>query len=424
MKREQMKVLLSMYGGYIAFMLCRNTLITSSAAMIQDPSLGLDVASYGQLMSLHSAGSILGKLVTGIGADLLGGRRMFLIALSLTGLANLAFGMVSSLFLFGVLNFTGQFFKAGGWPSMAKIIGVWYPQKKHGRIWSIISTSSRVGTILAVLGLGYLLEWVSWRVVFFISAALTAGAVIFVFYWLKERPKEIGLESAPVESKQQDSKVHPFDQLNVSGAVWAFFRNIRFWLICFSLAFLTILMDFINFIPIYLSETMNITASQAAMAGSTFPGGMFLALIATSFLYDRFSKFQLIWVMAVLLSLSCLCAFLLWSLPALALGAEVRFYVALLAIFVLGFTISPAYYIPMSVFSINFGGKHSGFLIALIDVFGYAGAFIFNFFGGSIAQNYGWSVFLLGLVSIAVLALVTTTAFLSLDCRAQAKVAS
>ncbi len=87
----------------------------------------------------------------------------------------------------------------------------------------------------------------------------------------------------------------------------------------------------------------------------------------------------------------------------------------MISIFVFGFSISPAYYIPMSVFSIAFGGKHSGFLIALIDVFGYAGAFVFNFFGGSIAQHYGWPVFLGLLLTVAVLALVTLTVFLHLE---------
>jgi OPA family sugar phosphate sensor protein UhpC-like MFS transporter len=90
-------------------------------------------------------------------------------------------------------------------------------------------------------------------------------------------------------------------------------------------------------------------------------------------------------------------------------------------IFLFGFSISPAYYIPMSVFSIAFGGKHSGFLIALVDVFGYTGAFLFNFFGGSIAQNQGWPTFLASLLAVAILALVTLTMFLHLEYKSAKK---
>ncbi len=69
----------------------------------------------------------------------------------------------------------------------------------------------------------------------------------------------------------------------------------------------------------------------------------------------------------------------------------------------------------MSIFAVSFGGKHSGFLVSLIDVFGYSGALLFNYFGGSIAQHYGWSVFLGGLLTIAILATVFMIAFLTLD---------
>ena len=116
-----------MYLGYVGFMLCRNTLIASSVTMINDPNLQMDKESYGRLMSYHHAGAIAGKCVTGIAADAIGGRRMFLAMLGLTAAATAAFGAVSSNLMFGVSNFFGQFFKAGGWPSMAKIIGNWYP---------------------------------------------------------------------------------------------------------------------------------------------------------------------------------------------------------------------------------------------------------------------------------------------------------
>ncbi len=154
------------------------------------------------------------------------------------------------------------------------------------------------------------------------------------------------------------------------------------------------------------------------MAMSIFPAGMFVALIATSILYDRLSKRQLVLVLGGLLCVSCLCVVLLWNLGNLPLPPQMNVPVAMATIFAFGFTISPAYYVPMSIFSIAFGGKHSGFLIALIDVFGYVGSMVFTFFGGSIASDFGWPVFLAVLLTITVLALVTVTAFLYMDYRA------
>jgi OPA family sugar phosphate sensor protein UhpC-like MFS transporter len=419
--RMQITILLTMYIGYAGFMLCRNTLIASSVEMIQDPALDLDKESFGQLMSWHSAGAIAGKLVTGIGADLIGGRRMFLLALSLTALANLGFAFCSSFLFMGVWNFLGQFFKAGGWPAMTKIVAVWYPPRKYGQVWSIISTSSRVGTIAATFLLGYLLSLISWRAVFVFSALLTGGIVVGVYFFLKENPQSAGLpplDEDPSDSAEPMPLQHPLDEFSLGQACIQFARSGRFWLIGFGICFLTILMDFINFIPIYLAETLKIDGGRAAMAAAAFPSGMFAALIATSFAYDRLSRRQLIWTLGGLLVLSVVSVVVLWNLPRLPIATSLRLYTAMVVIFILGFAISPAYYVPMSVFAIAFGGKHSGFLVSAIDIFGYSGALLFNYFGGSIAQNYGWPVFLSGLLTVATLACLCMTGFLTLDYRA------
>ncbi len=428
--RLQLTILLTMYIGYAGFMLCRNTLIASSASMIQDPALEMDKESFGRLMSWHSAGAIAGKLVTGVGADLIGGRRMFLLALSLTAVANVGFAFCSSFIFMGIFNFLGQFFKAGGWPAMTKIVGAWYPRRRYGQVWSIISTSSRVGTIAAGIVLGFLLSLYSWRTVFVFSAVLTGVIVFAAFFFLKENPESAGLsplaeqpdeasDKQAAEATVQAEPVHPLDALSLSQACVQFALSARFWLIGFSIVFLTILMDFINFIPIYLAETLDIDGSRAGMAAAAFPSGMFAALVATGFVYDRLSKRQLIWTLGGMLLLSSLSVVLLWNLANLPIPLSMRLYVAMGVIFIMGFVISPAYYVPMSIFAITFGGKHSGFLVAAIDVFGYSGALLFNFFGGSIAQQYGWSVFLSGLFAITILAFSCMTGFLTLDWRAK-----
>ena len=66
-------------------------------------------------------------------------------------------------------------------------------------------------------------------------------------------------------------------------------------------------------------------------------------------------------------------------------------------------------------------GKHSGLLINNIDIFGYAAAMIFTYFGGSLAMSVGWNVLLSILLGFTVLALVTMTSFLVLDYRAERK---
>jgi len=432
--RWQVIILLSMYLGYAALMVCRNTLIATSATMIESGSL--DKESFGHLMSWHSAGAIAGKLVTGPGADLLGGRRMFLIALAITGAANIGFAFCTSFFGFAAFNFIGQFAKAGGWPAMTKLVGTWYPEKTYGRVWSVISTSSRVGTIVAAICFGFLLTYLPWRGVFVLSAAFAAMVFVCLFFYLKDRPDQVGLEMQPLESSNQPNpqdrsdvesdgydeleskseKPHPLESKTITQACVFFLRSWRCWLICLSIVFLTIVMDFLTFIPIYLAETLGLSAGDASMAGSCFPVGMFVSLLFSGYLYDRVKNLSRVVLIASLLTLSCMCVVSLWRLDLFP--SNVQTTTAIVTLFLLGFTISPAYYIPMSIFSVSFGGRHSGFLVSVIDIFGYAAALLFNYFGGSIAQDYGWSTFLAGLLGITISANLCMTAFLAMDWRA------
>ena len=424
--RFQLLVLTSMYIGYAALMLCRNTLVACSVQIVQDPTLGIDKESFGHLMAWHSAGAILGKLVTGPGADLLGGRRMFLVALSLTAIANVGFAFSSSFFLFAAFNFVGQAAKAGGWPAMAQLVRSWFPSTRYGQVWSVIATSSRVGTIAAGLLFGYLLTLMDWRSVFLVSAALTACVITVLFFTIKEQPEDAGLPSLLEHQNdtQEDNDnahglvkaEHALDHTTLWQACAAFATSSRFWLIGLSVVFLTVCIDFLNFIPLYLSEELNFSDGKASAAGTAFPMGMFAALLITSFYYDRLSKLQLIGVIGCQLFFSCLAVLLLWRLEIVP--EDMRTVVAITTIFLLGLAISPAYYVPMSVFSVAFGGKHAGFLVAIIDIFGYGAALLFNYFGGSIATNHGWAVFLSGLLSVALLATFCMVSFLFLDWRA------
>lgn len=420
-RRWELLVLASMYLGYVAFMLCRNTLQAASPAMIADPTLGLDKEKFGRLMSLHSAGAIMGMLIMGPAADRFGGRATFLTCLTLTALSCAAFGLGTGLTFFMVWNFLGQCFKSGGWASMAKLIAAWYSPRKYGRVWSIISTSSRVGTISAGLVFGFLLNRVHWRTVFFISCGLGLAAVAFGLWFMKTAPADVGLpppEKPADEGPATPARPHPFDGVDFAPAALAMARSPRVWLIFLALALLTILMDFINFLPLYFQETLKVAPGSAAMAGAIFPAGMFAALVLCGAVYDRVDRDGMPRLHGTLLAVAVACVLALFALPGLGLPEGARAPAAIALVFVLGASIAPSYYLPMSVFAMEFGGPHSGFLIAMIDVFGYAGAMVFNYFGGGIAQAHGWPVFLQGLLAVAVGSCLVMTGFLVLDARA------
>ena len=412
----------SMCLGYAALMLCRTTVGVAGPAMLLDADLRLTTTAFGAILGWGMAGNLLGKLTNGVLADKLGGRRIFVLALCITAIAICSFGVVSETSSFFLFYFFTLFAKSAGWPAMANLIKVWFAKQKHGRMWGIISTSSRASSVGATLLLSSLLLIVSWRGLFFVAAAITAIVTAVLFKLLKGTPSEVGLllsdspeTGSPISGQTQ---VHPLDELETFEALAAFFRSPRFWLISISVMGLAVLFEFQVFIPIYLSESFGLSPAQAGTASSVFPLGCLVAVFAGGFVYDRLSKKALTAILGGMSGLGVLCLSLLLMLPNISLNPQSELVLTIGTMFLFGCAISPAYYLPMSVFSINFGGRHCGLLIGLIDAIGYSGAIVFDFVGGSVAdQQGGWQSFLTILVLVSLTVTVTLTLFLYMDFR-------
>jgi OPA family sugar phosphate sensor protein UhpC-like MFS transporter len=408
--------------GYAALVLCRTTVGIAGPAMRLDVDLHLTTTTFGAILGWGTAGNLLGKLTNGILADKLGGRKIFVLALCTTAIAIGSFGAVSASSSFFLFYFLALFAKSAGWPAMANLIKVWFARRKHGRMWGIISTSSRASAVASTLFLSSLLLIVSWRGLFFVAAAITAIVIALLLKLLEGNPSEVVF--LPSESLETGgpftgrTERHPLDELETFQALAVFFRSPRFWLISISLMCLAVLFEFQVFIPIYLSESFGLSPAEAGTASSVFPLGCLIAVFVGGFVYDKVSKKALIAALGSMLGLGLLCLALLWMLPNVSLNTRTELVLTIGAIFLFGCAISPAYYLPMSVFSINFGGRHCGLLIGLIDAFGYTGAMVFDFVGGSVAdQQGGWQSFLAILVFVCLTVTVTMTIFLYVDFR-------
>jgi sugar phosphate permease len=172
------------------------------------------------------------------------------------------------------------------------------------------------------------------------------------------------------------------------------------------------------FLPIYLSETYDLAPAYAGIASSTFSLGCLVAVFSGGFIYDKLTKKSLIYALGLSLTLAVASLLLLRVLGDQGSTGTLELTFTVILIFLFGFAISPAYYIPMSVFSISFGGRHCGLLVGLIDAIAYFGAMSFDFIGGAVANKEGgWQDFILILIVTSVLATIIMTTFLYLDYR-------
>ena len=109
-----MIVLGCMYIGYAALYMCRKTVVISGPAMLDDPMLGLTKTAWGAILGWGTAGTVAGKLINGVLADRFGGRRVFILSLSLCMLATTVFGTMSGVLFFSIAYFVALFGKSAG----------------------------------------------------------------------------------------------------------------------------------------------------------------------------------------------------------------------------------------------------------------------------------------------------------------------
>lgn len=407
---KQWILLASLYIGYASFLLMKTSIVMSAPAILADPVNHLSTADWGMILSAGTFGGIFGKFLSGWLADRIGGRLVFVLGLLTTSTGLLLFSLNSNLVAFSLVFFLVLMANASGWPSMTKLIGNWFNSRQLGRVWGVISTSSRTGTILATFSIGTLLRWMDWRKALSLTSILGFAVAVLVFLMIREKPSKLLRESRSAKP----TEVHPFAGMSLKKAFREFLRSKQFLLMCGMMMGLTILWDFLNFVPLYLHDRLQMTSANSAIASSAFPIGSLISVLLGGYLFDQLSQQLLARLMGAYLFITILSLSFLLILPDLPFDPTQQTLGTLVALFIFGFTVSPAYYLPMSIFSIRFGGPHSGFLSAFLDAIGFFASVIFSLFGGSIAQNpqMGWSVFLILLISITMLSGLLTVIFL------------
>jgi len=422
----EMVLLASIYGAYAVLNICRTTVVISSPAMLDDPELELTKTMWGAILGWGTAGTLVGKLTTGVMADRFGGRKVFLISIGFCMLATAIFGMVSKVFFFSIAFFIAMLAKSAGWPSMANLIRSWYPKFWRGRIWGILSSSSMSSSLFTSLVMGSLLLVISWRWVIASSLPIAGIFTLLLFFYLKQSPTDVGLKAMPSvdEDANNDNpqKAHHLDNATLGKALISFIKSSRFWLICLSIMSLTILMAFQSFLPLYLKEMFNLSPGKAGIASSVFPLGSMFSVVIGGFIFDQLTKKRRIFVLGGMMTLATGCIVILLSLPESNIQEASLLWIALSAVMVFGLMIAPCYLIPMSVFSLDFGGKHCGVLVGIIDAAGYSASMIFEFLGGAVADQVdGWQQFLHIILNVSIIGTITLILFLVIDHRSLSK---
>lgn len=369
------------YGGYY---LCRSNLSLATPLLLEEfGGEGFTKTHIGAIVSVGLAVYALGSIVNGIGADLFGGRRLFLIGAAASVICTVCFGASSGLVAFGALWALNGYFQSMGWVGLIGVASRWFPVTNQGTVMGLISISYLAGDAIVRLGLGLVLSHgIGWRGMFFVAAGVLAALAGANTLALRARPADVGAaepdgHAAPAEASPARSR----------RVLRSLLRNRTLWLLCgMSFGMTLVRQTFNQWTPTLLWETTGLSVGTAALSSLLFPFVGALAAVTAGVVTDRTG-----WRPGPIVA--CSLTVLVGALGALCLPAaqgDARVVLALTS--AVAFFLMVPGSLCAGIVAMRLGGREAGATAAgVINSAGYMGAVLSGLGVGALAQQRGWA---------------------------------
>ena len=387
----QKRVLLTSIIGYATFYFVRKNL--SIAMPVLQSSLGFKKTQLGLFLTLHGVLYGISKFANGFLGDRTNARAFMAFGLGASALMNVFFGFSSAVVLMGLIWMANGWFQGMGFPPCARLLAHWFPPRKLASRMSIWNISHSIGGGLIVILCGYLVV-ISWRLAFFVPAAIAFACVIFIWFTLPDTPPSVGLpEVAGTEhhSEKHESRVE-FRKFVVKQV----FLNKYIWIVSLANFFVYIIRyAVLDWGPTLLTESKHVVITHAGWMVAAFEFCGALGAMFGGWLTDRFLGGRAVRACVVYMAMAGVALFVFWKIP---LQSE------LLTIGLLGaagfFVYGPQ--CLLAVTAANLATKRAAATaIGLTSIFGYASTVLSGWGLGALVQRYGWDVGFEGLIIVA-----------------------
>lgn len=412
-KYWRIRIFYGMFIGYVFFYFTRKSYTFAMPLLMQD--LGFDKAELGILCSILYITYGVSKFVSGVMSDQSNPRFFMAIGLIITGIANIFFGLSSSLLLFALFWGINGWFQGWGWPPCARLLTHWYSKSERGSWWSGCSTSHNVGGLLIPIVIALCAQYYGWRFAMFIPGGLCIIIGFLLINRLRDTPQSLGLppiekwkndySSDKIESKEKEltTKEILFDYV---------LTNKWIWLLAFASFFVYIVRIAItDWSALYLIETKGYSMLKANGCVSLFEIGGLFGMLAAGWLSDKINAgrrgpVNVFFSIGMMLAL---CSMWFYQGP--------NIWVDSTAIFMVGFFLfGPQMLIGLTAAELSHK-KAAGTAVGFAGGFAYFGAASAGYPLGKIAQVFGWP----GYFAILMICCVITVLLFLPMWRAQAK---
>jgi OPA family hexose phosphate transport protein UhpT-like MFS transporter len=389
--RDHVAVVVILLVAYASLYLCRSNV--DAAFPLLSREYGYTNLQLGSLSSVATVSYAVGKIVMGAAGDVVGGRRIMLVAMFGSVAASFAIGLSGALVSLTVFAAINRFFQAGGWGGLVHVISRWFPPGRHGAIMGTLSTSYEGGAVVTFLFCGWL-KYIGfgWHALFVINPLILAAVALAVALLLRGTPPQPVPEAAPrLEADATEPKTTEPDA-SLGSVLVSLASKPAFWATAVMSMLLTFLrIGFLTWTPKFLSDLETTTFGQSADASAIvktaiFPAAGAIAALSAGPLSDRFGPGRRAPVMAVSLSILIAAVLALAHMPAHSTSLRVVF-IGVCGLFLLG-----PYSLLGGAISLDIAGKRGTAVTAgIVDGVGYFGASLSGVVLGGVADRAGWT---------------------------------
>jgi OPA family glycerol-3-phosphate transporter-like MFS transporter/OPA family sugar phosphate sensor protein UhpC-like MFS transporter len=392
----QKRVLVTSIIGYATFYFVRKNL--SIAMPVMQTSLGFKKTQLGLFLTLHGVLYGISKFANGFLGDRTNARAFMAFGLGASALMNVLFGFNSAVVVMGLIWMANGWFQGMGFPPCARLLAHWFPPKKLASRMSIWNISHSIGGGVIVILCGYLVV-ISWRLAFFVPAAIAFACVILIWLTLPDTPPSVGLPE--VEGTERHSQKHESRSEFRQFVIKQVFLNKYIWIVSLANFFVYIIRyAVLDWGPTLLTESKHVVITHAGWMVAAFEFCGALGAMFGGWLTDKFLGGRAVRACVVYMAMAGVALFAFWKLP---LHSE------LLTTGLLGaagfFVYGPQ--CLLAVTAANLATKRAAATaIGLTSIFGYASTVLSGWGLGALVQRYGWDVGFKGLIIVAAIGTV------------------
>lgn len=416
---------------YATFIGCRQFFSVTQAAIVEDPSVsGLDTNGCANVVVLAGVGFGISKVFTGLLVDSLDvdARSVTYGFMLVTAVLVLVFSFAESYEAMLVLGFLNALPQAGGYPALNKIVFEMLEPHQYSKAIAAISIGSRIGASGSYLILGACLQFMSWRATIRLAPVfvLVSIGVSMLVLGKTGKKKEALPQGATTKQGQKEGQGKEQaeggkgDAKVVSRSVgqkllWIAGSG-QFWKISIASACILVSKGFEAIAPLYISSVLKLSPASSAMLVSAIPAGLVASVFfGTAFLDSMTVRRRGMSIVALcslnVLTSSTLCG-VTWYLET---GGVVDPTIMVLGcgslFFTLGFSAGYCFYVPQSLFAIEFGGQDSATVVGCSELIqAVIGASSLKM-AGTVSMNFGWRYVWANIVGFGIVAALSMAAY-------------